>query len=139
MTTRYTYEPTEWSNRLTENPDNYKMVSNHDSTTGYDTDSSMLITKFNGNIYAQGTPVNLYNMYKLDKAIYDMYALLNQLKGDISSQTINLMDLNFELSMIKKANLVGSDQNLNMFNLVDSNDIIILKGVYDSQNHRVTI
>jgi hypothetical protein len=139
MNIKYTYTPTVWSDRSTLYPYNYKMINNHDSTTGYYQDSSVTVTKDEGTIFVPGTPVNLYNLHKLDKAIYDMYMLLNQLRGDISSQTINLMDLNFELEMIKKSKLVGSNHNLNMYNLFDSNDIIILKGTYDSVNHRVTI
>lgn len=128
---KFFYDPTIWGNRITQYPSNYKITNNGDGT--------VTITDAHGNIIVDGTPINYANLSKIDIAISKLYHEIDELKGDISSQTNNIMDLNFELRMIKNSNLSGANNKIYTYNLSNTDDIIILKGKYDETNHRVTI
>ena len=127
----WSYTPTIWGNRIVTNPSNYTIADN--------SDGSIYLSPAYGPILASGTPINYANLSKLDIAIASLYRNITQLKGDISSQTNNIMDLNFELQMVKNANLSGTTDQLYLFNLSTDSDINIIQGNYDEANRRITI
>lgn len=89
-------------------------------------------TSFNKNLNS-----NVNTVQKLAEAI-DNLSIVDS-SADVTDIRINMIDMAIELETLKNSTLTGVDSNIVVETFINTNDITLLHGTYDSVNKKVVL
>lgn len=125
------YTMTNWKDNIVQYPDRYTL-------TKYVNDIVKL-SPYTGTVIQAGTQINAANMNNMEMGIKNLYDNLSALTVDLTSQNLNIIGMAIEIETLKGSLLTGVNDDVSIEKFINTDNVIISSGTYDSLNYNVYI
>jgi hypothetical protein len=122
---------TNWKDNIVQYPDRYTL-------TKYVNDIVKL-SPYTGTVIQAGTQINAGNMNNMEMGIKNLYDNLSALTVDLTSQNLNIIGMAIEIETLKGSLLTGVNDDVSIEKFINTDNVIISSGTYDSLNYNVYI
>jgi hypothetical protein len=122
---------TNWKDNIVQYPDRYNITTYANNT--------VKLSPYTGTVIQAGTQINAANMNNMEMGIKNLYDNLSALTVDLTSQNLNIIGMAIEIETLKGSLLTGVNDDVSIEKFINTDNVIISSGTYDSLNYNVYI